>query len=188
MIGYAEYTLMKLRDMRGLAGAAFFSDCGRYRYWLGRRWDFVSKPRIAIFIGQNPSKAGAIEPDLTVSKCTGFAKRWGCTGFELVNQRAWIATDHRELDKLPDTDAEGGSIGPDNANFIYHAIANIEAALIVPAWGDCKGNRYPTPRHFEYYANARGRHAVVRCLGVTKNGHPRHPSRLPYDTELVPWE
>lgn len=181
---------------RLLAGAAIFSDCGRYRYWLSRRWDQISKPRIAVFVLANPSKAGASvdDGDMTIAKCTGFAKRWGCTGIEVVNQRAWIATDPLDV---PDGDV---SIGEDNDRYVMAAIKGEEplsgrrghfgpqVAFVVPGWGDCPNNRYPEPRHFSYIAGEVRRHTEVLTLGVTKNGSPRHPSRLAYSTELVAWD
>lgn len=185
----AEYLLSRLREMRGQAGAALFSECGRYRYWLGRRWDFVSPPRVAVFVLHNPSKAGAVKNDPTTSKCVGFAKRWGCTGCEIVNQRCWIATDPSELEEQETREPRSTFPDPDYLSFIIAAVRGERrsVAYVIPAWGDSKLNIYPTPAHFSYPAGEIGRGAQIRCLGVTKNGTPRHPSRLPYSTELVPW-
>lgn len=57
---------------------AMFSKCRKYRYVLWRIWD-DDKPRV-MFIGLNPSIAGAIIDDPTIRKVIGFAKRWGFGG------------------------------------------------------------------------------------------------------------
>lgn len=180
----------KLRQLRLVDRAAYFSECGRYRYWLGRRWDFVSRPRIAVFMLANPSVAGVERDDMTVKKCTGFAKRWGCTGIEVVNQNAFVSTDPDGLRAVFDP------TGPDNNTFVMAAIRGQttnrshrgpDVAYVVPAWGDSEFNRYPTPQHFAYIAGEVRRGTEVVTLGVTRNGTPRHPSRLGYDTARVGW-
>ena len=59
-------------DVRGSKEAwAAFSLNGCYRFILGRIWQPIASPRIALFILHNPSKA-AVEDDPTVRKCIGF--------------------------------------------------------------------------------------------------------------------
>ena len=56
---------------------------------------------------------------------------------------------------------------------------------VVVAWGaNASGVRAYTDRVADRVQN---RARSVTCLGVTKDGHPRHPVRLPYATERVPW-
>lgn len=52
---------------------AVISDCGRYRYELGRRWD--DGPLLE-FDMLNPSTANAERNDPTIVRCVGFAKSW----------------------------------------------------------------------------------------------------------------
>ncbi|WP_318389140.1 DUF1643 domain-containing protein [Enterobacter sp.] len=47
--------------------SAVFSDCGLYRYSIGRIWD-ATKP-YALFIGLNPSYADAEQDDPTLGRC-----------------------------------------------------------------------------------------------------------------------
>jgi hypothetical protein len=73
---------------------ATISDCGRYRYTLGRTWS--DEPPV-LFVMLNPSTADADVDDNTISKCIGFAKRWGHGGITVVNLYAWRATNPKEL-------------------------------------------------------------------------------------------
>lgn len=79
-------------EMRGWAE---FSECGLYRYILGREWD-ASLPRV-LFILTNPSTATAEATDPTLTKCVGYAQRWGFGSLEFVNMFAFRATKFKEL-------------------------------------------------------------------------------------------
>ena len=54
--------------------SAIFSDCGRYRYSLSRRWENGEN---CVFVGLNPSTADSAKNDATVRKCIHFARSWG---------------------------------------------------------------------------------------------------------------
>ena len=81
----------------GLAvrGRAGFSRCGRYRYWLRRRWN-GDLPQCT-FIGLNPSTADARTNDPTLRRCINFADQWGYGSLLLVNLFALRSTDPRAL-------------------------------------------------------------------------------------------
>lgn len=67
---------LELPNMDGsFRSDAVFSPCGKYRYRLWRVWGDAD--RRCLFIGVNPSKAGAVDNDHTIRKEIGFAKRWG---------------------------------------------------------------------------------------------------------------
>ena len=138
---------------------ATFSPCGRYRYTLRRQWD-ESKPS-ALFVMLNPSTATALLDDPTIRRCIGFAKAWGYGGLLVGNIFAMRSTDP---DVLYDAD---DPVGPDNDAAL--AGLHSEAALTVAAWGV----------HGKYLGRGnavlRRLGGAVRCLGQTKDGHPRHP-------------
>lgn len=75
--------------------AAAFSRCGRYRWWLSRRWR--QDGPLLLFIGLNPSSADHRRDDATLRRLIGFAGSWGYGGIEVVNLFAWISADPAAL-------------------------------------------------------------------------------------------
>lgn len=152
-------------------GATFSKD-HRYRYDLTRIWD--ARLQLVMFIGLNPSTADAEHDDPTIRRCMGFARRWGYGGLLMGNLYALVSTDPKALLK-PDANP----ISLDNDMFLL--TMHGKAALTVAAWGS--------------FGTALGvRSAWVRanlphlsCLGVNKDGEPKHPLYLPLDAELFPW-
>ena len=186
-MGHNEVTeqieIVKLHDAFGGAvewwgtplgdSKAAFSLDGRYRYSLERIWD-KSKPRWC-FIMLKPSTAGAVENDPAVTRCIRRAKAAGAGGLIVVNLYAWRATDPSELRGAADP------VGPFADDFITAAV--FFSSRVVCAWGA--------------YDRLKGRDRAVLellghmgttplCLGLTKDGHPRHPLYLANDVEAHP--
>jgi len=160
------------------AGAVFSKDrVYRYRLWrlLGFAYTRV------LFIMQNPSKAGAHESDMTVAKCCGVARRNEFDFVDVVNLYALVETDSDKFLK-----AEGRA-GPRNDEAILYSLnrcAFRPGAIVCAAWG---GNPDPA-RVKEVLAIARKAGIKeIYCLGTTKAGVPRHPSRLPYGRKFEVW-
>lgn len=140
-------------------GATFSRD-GRYRYTLRRAWG--PGPFVA-FVGLNPSTADATDDDPTIRRCVGFAKAWGFDALVMLNLFAWRATDPDALLAAADP------IGPANDEVL--AAVCEQAGLVIRAWGAHKAARdraYAVEDALGYSAD----------LGVTKDGHPRHPLYL----------
>ncbi len=144
---------------------AVFSQCRKYRYSLSRIWD----PQFSkvLFIGLNPSTADEHHDDPTVRRCIGFARKWGFGGLILVNLFGYRSTNPAGLLKANDP------VGPRNDK---HILAGAGAATrVVIAWGT-KGSLFARDQHvLSLLPNA-------HCLGVTKDGHPKHPLYLAGDT------
>ena len=151
---------------------AVLSDDGLYRYQLWRTWDPVN-PKRMLFVMLNPSTADAERDDPTIRRCIGFAKREGCGSLEVVNLYALRATKPAHLLDHPDPE------GPDN----YHhwELALGRADIVVAAWGASIPRWLP----ISSAANRGWRHDWY-CLGITKDGCPRHPLFVPADQPLVP--
>jgi hypothetical protein len=159
---------------------AIFSDDGRYRYWLERRWD-DALPQFTYML-LNPSKAG-IEDDPTVTKLVTITVGNGGGGFELVNLFAVVDT--RQVGLHP-SEAVGE---PVNDGWIARVVGR--STKLVLGWGGGNANKQKTP----------GRRAAVRtraceawplmagrdlwCFKTTTTGAPHHPGRLPNDTRIV---
>jgi hypothetical protein len=155
-------------------GDAVFSEDGRYRYLLTRQWAPLAAQLWAMFIMLNPSKAGAVQSDPTVTRCVGFAQRWGYTGLRVVNLSALVATDPKELRAAADP------VGPDNDRHIV-AAADCANQIIIAAWGvHADPARVQAVRKLLWPFQ-------LRALGVTKDGHPRHPLYLANTTPLIDW-
>ena len=160
----------------GVSGTARFSEDGRYRYTLRRWWH--GGGRTAVFVGLNPSKAGADRDDLTIRKCIGFATTWGCSEIFMLNLFALIATDPEELFSSLDPS------GPENKYWIDQTFAlhSDPNNILVAAWGAHKMAETPGCK-LEHELRPR----KMVCLGKTKDGSPKHPSRLAYATVLEPF-
>jgi hypothetical protein len=159
--------------MRYIEATATISACGTYRYDLRRRWD-PAKPT-CLFVMLNPSTADATADDPTIRRCVGFAAGWGYGELIVVNLFASRATDPADLRK------HRSPVGP--ANDATIAAQARRADFHVAAWG--------------MYGALHGRGAEVRRrftewgiplhhLGLTREGHPRHPLRLRGGLEPVP--
>lgn len=163
---------------------AVFSPCGAYRYQLASCWDPTKDPLVWVML--NPSKAGqtrpdgTVETDMTYAKCCGFAERWGFGGVVLVNLYAYIETQSHILDAL--AAAQIDLVGPDNDAHLDVALAGARG-LVAVAWG---GHPLVAERAPAVLARVPAGVDVV-CLGYTQDGHPRHPSRLGYDTPREPF-
>lgn len=155
-----------------LSGAKL-SPCGIYRYTLDRVWD-TSLP-IALFVMLNPSTANATEDDRTIVRCTNFAKREGCGGITVVNLFALRSTDPEALRSHPDP------VGPDNTAWIG-AVLNRDPAVVIAAWG---AHSFAADRAAKVAALIAAHGTPLKCLGVTKAGHPKHPLYLPATTPLI---
>ena len=155
---------------------AYFSEGGRYRYRLWRRWDLGS---MCVWLMLNPSKAGADKDDATIRRCVGFAKMWGYAGIEVVNLYPLVETDAKLAMRSPDR-TDGGT-----RNYHYIRGAVWQHQNVVCAWGATVEPDHATNCLVGDLEKIAG-WENVRCLGVTKSGQPRHPVRLPYATELVP--
>jgi hypothetical protein len=158
-------------------GKATFSADKTYRYWLSRAWG--NSGTSATWIMLNPSTADALTDDNTIKRVTAFTKAWGLDGFVVVNLFALRATDPRELRKHPDP------VGPVNDRFIADAIQ--PGSPVIAAWG---AHPLADKRTDEVMAIVidRAGLAGASCLGVTKNGFPRHPLYCRSDTELAHFE
>jgi hypothetical protein len=137
-----------------------------YRYTLTRIWD-SALPMIT-FVLLNPSTADAVELDPTLRRCVGFAKREGNGGMVILNLYAFRTKDPKVLM------AAANPVGPDNDR----VLAEI-TGTVVAGWG--------TNAHPARVAQALALLPRLHALGVTKDGHPRHPLYVPADAPLIEW-
>lgn len=157
--------------------AEFRAD-GVHRYWLSRA--VAAEGPVGLFLGLNPSKAGAVDNDPTVRKWKGFTKRWGWSGFLVGNLFSFIETKSALLRDL----------APYHANDDNSNTALISLILRTPNIVLCWGNN--VPKHLRSRVSAvldlLSEHQLpgttVSTFGLSKSGNPMHPLILGYDTPL----
>ncbi len=154
-----------------LQSNAIISDCGLYRYRLSRLWDRQAGQ--VVFIMLNPSTADAEKDDPTIRRCMGFARAWGFGGIDVVNLFAARCTDPDELRNFADP------IGPDNDAHLYEAARY--GKRFVAAWG-----AHEVGQRSEQVLAIFRSFGQVECLGLTKQGRPRHPLYARGDSRLLP--
>lgn len=152
--------------------SADISECGTYRYSLRRIWDWFGATCLFML---NPSTADGRQDDPTIRRCVSFARREGCGSLEVVNLFAYRATQPTDMKAAADP------VGPWNDSAIRAAVDR--ASVMIAAWGVHGGYR---DRDTEIAAIT-GQVRVLRCLGTTKDGHPRHPLYVASDESLRIW-
>ena len=153
-------------------GQAALSADQVYRYQLDRTWN-PAWPVIT-WLMLNPSTADASVDDATVKKITKtFARPWGAGGVTVVNLFAYRATEPADLRKAPDP------VGPHNDLFIRDVCCR--PAVVVAAWGAHGGLHGRDTAVTRMLAGAGVR---LHCLGLTRDGHPKHPLYVSGSTPL----
>ncbi|WP_263418699.1 DUF1643 domain-containing protein [Terriglobus albidus] len=155
---------------------ATFSPCRRYRYTLTIVWD-DSKP-LAAFIGLNPSTADEVQDDPTIRRCRDFAALWGCGGMVMLNLFAFRATDPNVMK------AEREPIGEGNTLVELVTKFGVTGPLVA-AWGK-HGRHLDRGAQVKTLFSLTGRD--LQCLGLNKDGSPKHPLYLAKVTKLQPLE
>lgn len=167
--------LFDLPAAGGVLAGANISHCGTYRYSLDRIWN-AHRPA-ALFIMLNPSTADADEDDPTIRRCISFAKREDCGGIRVVNLFALRSTDPDALAQHP------APVGPQTDRLICSALCQ-DPGVVIAAWG---AHPFAVMRAQQVARLVAAHGLALQCLGVTKDGAPRHPLYVRGDTPLIPW-
>jgi hypothetical protein len=156
------------------ASVAVYSPCERYRYTLTRVWD-AGGPK-ALFVMLNPSTATEAQNDPTVERCERRARALGYGAMQVTNIFAWRDTDPRAMRAAADP------IGPANDAAIRDGAG--WADTIVAAWGTHGAH---LARGAAVERLLRDTRRAVHHLGLTQDGHPRHPLYVAYAQHPQPW-
>ncbi len=140
-----------------------------YRHMLWRYWG----PGTAFLhiTGLNPSTAGHAINDPTIRREIDFAKRWGYDGLLKTNAFDLRATDPKVML------AHSAPNSVVNDSWIYWCMIHSAPPYGIAAWG--------------VHGNHQGRADYLRecydwkCLGLTKDGHPKHPLYVKATTGLI---
>ena len=150
---------------------AIFSKCNKYRYSLSRIWD-AEKQR-CLFIGLNPSTAGASEEDPTIRKLIAYTRSWGYGGFQICNLFAIRSSNPQIISKCDDP------IGQLNTNYLHAAIASNHKHILI--WGNWGEQHDDIEELLE-------RIQEPLCLGHNMNGSPKHPLYLSKTVVPIPFK
>ncbi|MHA6347096.1 DUF1643 domain-containing protein [Roseivivax sp. CAU 1761] len=154
----------------GTVSEAVYSPCDRYRYGLSRIWDAARPPEL--FVMLNPSTATELANDPTIHRCEQRARAAGAGGVLIANLFGWRATRPADLRRA------GDPVGPDNDALLFDW--HRRAGRTVAAWGvhGALAGRGPA---------IAARLGAASHLGLTRDGHPRHPLYVAYAVAPRPW-
>ncbi len=159
-------------SLDGIRRAAILSPCRTWRYTLERRWD--DDLPIICFTLLNPARADERVDDATSRRGLSFARAWGFGTCIFVNLFAFRTKNPAEMKAAADP------IGPDNDRHILYWAG--KADKLVLAWGTDGTFKNRDKQVLELLKGYECYH-----LGLTKDGHPKHPLYLKADTQLEKW-
>lgn len=125
---------------------------------------------MAAFICLNPSTADETNDDPTVRRCIRYAKAWGMSGMFMLNIFAYRATDPKEMMTQDDP------VGPYNDMYIKNRTSI--STIVIAAWGTHGVYKNRETEIMKMLPD-------LKCLKVTKDGHPAHPLYLKKDLEPI---
>jgi hypothetical protein len=144
------------------------------RYLLIRRWLPGGPVMTAVLL--NPSDATEKQGDPTLGRVIGFARREGCHALAILNLFSLRSPQPAALRAHPDP------VGAHNDQMIAEHC--LPGRLVVAGWG-VHGSLNGRAGHVLQMLTGRG--VALRCLGLTKGGHPRHPLYVRGDQALIPY-
>lgn len=152
---------------------ALYSPCGAYRYLLTRRW---GEGGLLLYVMLNPSTATEERNDPTIERCERRARMLGHGGLAVANLFGFRATYPADLRAAPDP------VGPENDAVLMQAASG--AGTILCGWGTHGALMGRGP---QVAARLRGTGRPVCHLGLTRDGHPRHPLYVGYAVVPQVW-
>lgn len=156
---------------------AHISRDGKYRFCLSRRWGFGP---LAHWCMLNPSTADHRKDDPTIRRVMAFSRAWGFDGCFVTNVFPLRATNPRVLL----THAEPDSVITQNEETIETAAFTAgKFGMMVCAWGAAVSHPVLLDASLSALELIR-KQTRSMCLGVTRDGHPRHPLYVRGDTKL----
>lgn len=152
---------------------AIYGPSETYRYALTRSWGTGPKLNIVML---NPSTADELRNDPTIERCERRARAGGFGAFRITNLFAVRATDPRDMKSHP------APIGPDNDLVLRMATAWADMTLC--GWG-VHGTHMDRAKTVTDMLRSSGN--ALHVLGLTRDGHPRHPLYVAYAQGPRPW-
>ena len=156
---------------------AGFSKCGNYRLWLKKV--ISESKRSLLFFGLNPSKAKAFQDDPTLRRLVGFSLRWGYGQLFVINLFSRVSPKANLIRRCTNP------VGDGNEQQILSSIIKWSKDPSWDLWlgwgraGNTFGRDVDVMALIEPYCVRRLKLFPYAngplCIGLTKNGYPRHP-------------
>lgn len=173
----AEGLIERRARAGGTLSTALYSPCEAYRYALTREWS--TGPRL-LYVMLNPSKATEAQNDPTVERCERRARALGFGAFRVCNLFGWRETSPALLKRAQTP------VGPANDTALLEGAQWVgNTGVILCGWG--VHGAY-LGRGAQVTQMLRDTKAPLRHLGLTKEGHPRHPLYVAYAQHLLDWQ
>lgn len=158
-----------------------FSPCRNYRYSLRVEWEPGAFVLPVIML--NPSTADETANDPTVERVQRRAMKLKYGGIQVLNLFAYRATEPKDMK------AQHDPVGPDNDATIRRVLEGV-AHAVRAVDGDPRD--FPVLLGWGTHGSFKGRDAEVLelvrqsgvhpvHLGITKDGHPKHPLYVGYN-------
>lgn len=139
--------------------------------------------KVLAVIGLNPSTADETVDDPTIRRCLGYMHSWGYTALVMLNLHSFRATEPADLKACGQDEIETPEW---QANGDWMDWAVIHADLVLCAWGNdgaWNGQGGQTAGQLDDIQFDRRTDDKLRCLRITKAGHPIHPLYQPKDRQ-----
>lgn len=165
-----------------MQGQALFSEevPPLYRHSLERRWPAGiadRNDRYLLWLGHNPSDAGATMNDPTAEKICKFTHFYGYRYFRLMNMSDRIATEPSELLKLKAHELQSRD------NLVNIMRAARKADKIIVCWGAVHPSMQVMADCLEAALRAEGHELWTLVLNL--DGSPKHPLYIKDGTPLM---
>ncbi len=119
----------------------------------------MNKPLLQ-FIGLNPSTANETTNDPTIRKVIKFAKKWGYGGIYMTNLFAFASLNPKDLLTCENP------VGNNDAHLLF--VKKMCDGNVLFAWGNFKEAKKRSEL-------VEGMFEQATCLGLNKDGSPKHP-------------
>ncbi|MCA0994013.1 DUF1643 domain-containing protein [Alloyangia pacifica] len=161
-------------EENGMRSRALYSPCEAYRYGLERVWDPARPGGLLLWIMLNPSTADERQNDPTIERCQRRAQALGFGGMRIANLFGYRATKPADLRRA------SAPVGAENDALLLRW--HTEAGLTLAGWGV---HGVHLGRGAEIAGVLSG---DLHVLGLTKDGHPRHPLYVSYSQQPQIWQ
>ncbi|MEP4196531.1 MAG: DUF1643 domain-containing protein [Aliishimia sp.] len=169
----------RLRLPDGVIGTAEFSECGRYRHALTRDWTHdKTAPKAILFVGLNPSIAGADVSDPTCHRELTFAQDWGFSMYLKANLLDWRATSPKDIPHDP-------KLARSVRNMQVLTQLAEQADTLVMASGKVHKRYVEIADETITVLQKTGKPLI--CLGHNKDGSAKHPLYIRRDMQPIPY-
>lgn len=172
-----------------LTSDASFSHCGLYRWSLRRTWDRDKKRML--FVGLNPSKATADACDPTLKRLLRFSDSWGYGDLVVVNLFGRVSASPSLLRNCKDP------IGEKNDEELFIQVLRWSENPVFDLWlgwgvqGRIRKRNCEVLGLLKFHCLNREKHFPEAkgpmVIGLTSQGHPRHPLYSPVGESLKPF-